>query len=72
MKNMKSYKSAEINDFIEGISFVNMLPSDHGIKLNTPSRKDVRITILPANDHMVKQRLGEICEMPRMSKPGLS
>jgi hypothetical protein len=67
MEDMKFNKSIEIRDFIEGISFLNISPTDRGLKLQTPSISDLRETCLPANDFIYKQRLEKLCEIPRMS-----
>lgn len=61
----------DYKSYISGITFSFIQPSDSGVGLLTnmgiPSTVDIRNTNLPHNNIETKERLKEICEVPRMS-----
>ena len=60
--------------YIDGIEFCGLRPEDRGIMLVTGhedghimSTADLKITRLPSHDAEMKERLAEVCLIPRMS-----
>lgn len=64
----------DIKNFIQGISFSGLKPTDPGIALMCGSaqncictRADLAITHFAENEALIKERLSDICAIPRMS-----